>query len=135
MKKKAKIEKLNEIIKEAKPGSIEDIAVDGVVVKGENTGEYMILKNIIFQPNYKLLKKDGFTTEEKIHEVVKTTLERSLFEYCKAIGWWPKDNMNPYIITKETDGYLLRSHLIKDRTNPNAKSISEISDRIGVNQQ
>lgn len=126
---------MDKILKEAHPQDIENIDVDAIPVKGNNTGEYMILKNIIFQPNYKLLKKDGYNTKEKIAEVVRSTLERSLFFYCQSIGWWPKDNVNPYIITQETDGFLLRSHLVKDKNNPDAKSISEISDRIGVNQQ
>lgn len=137
MKKRQKIAQLDNILKNAKVGDkgTEEISVDGVEVKGKDGGEHIILKHILFQPNYEAMRQDGIDTEEKIKETVKNILEKSLFDYCKSIGWWPKDNLDPYKITLEKDGYTLSSHLVRDKKNKNAKSVTEISDRIGINEK
>jgi hypothetical protein len=106
---------------------------EGVELKGEDSGETGILKRFVFQPHPQAFDS---LDQVQILKIVEDTLAPQLWAYCKEVGWWPKDEEDPYTINPMDDGTYMLNSFLQSSKKPSAKFLSEFGkdDIIGINE-
>lgn len=126
---KRKLKKLDKDLQK----TVAEIVEDEIDVKGDDGGEYGILKVFIFEPDPK--KMVGKTQDEQQY-IAEKVLHEALRLYSEEIKWYIDPERPPTIAwNEEKKGFMMNSYL-KRKKGVGAKKVSEFQEgNIGVNNK